>query len=53
LNISAEDIEMLEAEEGKKQRYIELVVHTWQPPSRTLSEIFALQMHMIVGGHIH
>jgi hypothetical protein len=46
LKILQEDIEMLEAEAGKKQLYMELVVHTWQPPLRALSEIFAVQMHM-------
>jgi hypothetical protein len=44
--IPSEDIAMLEADPRKRQRYTELVVHTWQPPLRMLSEIFATQMHL-------
>ena len=41
-----EDIAELEANPAKRQRYTELVTHTWLPTLRTLSEVFTTQVRM-------
>ena len=42
--LPSEDIAELEANPAKRQRYTELVTHTWLPTLRTLSEVFTTQV---------
>jgi hypothetical protein len=57
LKLPPEDIAMLDANPAKRQRYIELVTHTWLPTLRTLCEVFTTQVKIepiLVGGlHPH
>jgi hypothetical protein len=53
LKLPPEDIAELEANPAKRQRYIELVTHTWLPTLRTLDEIFTTKVRMepvLIGG---
>jgi hypothetical protein len=42
--LAPEDIAVLETDDGKRQRYTELVVETWLPPLRALVELFTTQV---------
>ena len=45
--LAPEDIAVLENDDGKRQRYTELVVETWLPPLRALVELFATQVRWL------
>jgi hypothetical protein len=44
VKLPPEDIALLEADPDKRQRYCELVAHSWVPPLRVLSEVFMTQV---------
>jgi hypothetical protein len=44
IKLLPEDVALLDADPDKRQRYCELVVHSWVPPLRRLSEVFMTQV---------
>jgi hypothetical protein len=44
VKLPPEDVALLDADPEKRQRYCELVAHSWVPPLRQLSEIFLTQV---------
>ena len=44
LKLALEDIAMLETDPAKRQRYVELVTHTWLPPLRVLATLVETQV---------
>jgi hypothetical protein len=44
VKLPPEDLALLDADPDKRQRYCELVVHSWVPPLRQLCEVFLTQV---------
>ena len=49
VKLTLEDLALLETDPAKRQRYVELVTHTWLPPLRVLATLVDTQ----VGGWLH
>jgi hypothetical protein len=49
VKLTLEDLALLETDPAKRQRYVELVTHTWLPPLRVLTTLVDTQ----VGGWLH
>ena len=44
VKLPPEDVALLDADPDKRQRYCELVAHSWVPPLRVLCEVFMTQV---------
>ena len=50
VKLPPEDVALLDADPDKRQRYCELVAHSWVPPLRVLSEVFMTQVGTPLAG---
>lgn len=50
IKLPLEDIAVLDADPDKRQRYCELVAHSWIPPLRMLSEVCMTQVGVTLAG---
>jgi hypothetical protein len=50
VKLPPEDVALLDADPDKRQRYCELVAHSWVPPLRQLCEVFMTQVGAPLAG---